>query len=47
MHVNPPTQAEVQALRHKAEELAEDVWALSTLLHALPGGLVGVVKGGD
>jgi len=43
-----PTQAEVQALRDKAEELADDVRALSTLVHALRGALVavGVVKGG-
>ena len=42
------TQAEVQALRDKAEELADDVRALSTLVHALRGALVavGVVKGG-
>jgi hypothetical protein len=45
---NPPTQAEVQALRDKAEELADDVRALSTLVHALRGALVavGVIKGG-
>ena len=45
---SPPTQAEVQALRDKAEELADDVRALSTLVHALRGALVtvGVVKGG-
>ena len=45
---NPPTQAEVQALRDKCEELADDVRALSTLVHALRGALVavGVVKGG-
>ena len=45
---NPPTQAEVQALRDKAEELADDVRALSALVHALRGALVavGVVKGG-
>jgi len=44
----PPTQAEVQALRDKCEELADDVRALSTLVHALRGALVsvGVVKGG-
>jgi hypothetical protein len=35
---DPPTQIEVQALRDKAEELADDVRALSTLVHALPGG---------
>jgi hypothetical protein len=45
---DPPTQAEVQALRDKAEELADDMRALSTLVHALRGALVsvGVVKGG-
>jgi hypothetical protein len=42
------TQAEGQALRDKCEELADDVRALSTLVHALSGALVsvGVVKGG-
>jgi hypothetical protein len=34
---DPPTQAEVQALRDKAEELADDVRALSTLVHAQRG----------
>jgi len=45
---DPPTQTEVQALRDKCEELADDVRALSTLVHALRGALVsvGVVKGG-
>jgi hypothetical protein len=45
---DPPTQAEVQALGDKCEELADDVRALSTLIHALRGALVavGVVKGG-
>jgi len=45
---DPPTQPEVQALRDKCEELADDVRALSTLVHALRGALVavGVVKGG-
>jgi len=45
---DPPTQAEVQALRDKAEELADDVKALATLVHALRGALVavGAVKGG-
>jgi len=44
----PPTQAEVQALRDKCEELADDVRALSMLVHALRAALVavGVVKGG-
>ena len=37
---DPPTQAEVQALRDKAEELADDVRALSTLVHSLRGALV-------
>ena len=46
---DPPTQVEVQALRDKCEELADDVRALSTLVHALRGALVavGVVKGGS
>ncbi len=45
---DPPTQAEVQLLRDKCEELADDVRALSTLVHALRGALVavGMVKGG-
>jgi hypothetical protein len=45
---DPPTQAELQALRDKCEELADDVRALSALVHALRGALVavGVVKGG-
>jgi hypothetical protein len=45
---DPPNQAEVQALRDKCEELADDVRALSTLVHALRAALVavGVVKGG-
>jgi hypothetical protein len=45
---DPPTQAEVQALRDKCEELADDLRALSALVHALRGALVavGVVKGG-
>ena len=45
---NPPTQAEVQALRDACEELADDVRALSTLAHALRTALVveGLVKGG-
>jgi len=34
---NPPTQAEVQALRDACEELADDVRALAVLLHALQG----------
>ena len=42
------SQAEIQALRDKCEELADDVRALSTLVLALRTGLVaaGVVKGG-
>jgi hypothetical protein len=45
---DPPTQAEVQSLRDRCEELADDVRALSALVHALRGALVavGVVKGG-
>ena len=45
---DPPTQAEVQALRDKGEELADDVRALAALVQALRGALVtvGVVKGG-
>jgi len=43
-----PSQAEVVELRDKCEELADDVRALSTLVHALRAALVaaGVVKGG-
>jgi len=45
---DPPTQAEVQALRGKAEELADDVRNLSTLIHSLRTALVGegLIKGG-
>jgi hypothetical protein len=45
---DPPTQLEVEALRDKCEELADDVRALSTLVHALRGALVamGITKGG-
>jgi hypothetical protein len=45
---DPPTQAEVQALRDKCEELADDVRHLSTLVHALRTALVdeGLVLGG-
>ena len=45
---DPPSQAEVQALRDKCEELADDVRALSVLIHALREALVavGVVRGG-
>jgi hypothetical protein len=32
---DPPTQAQVQALRDRCEEVADDVRALSTLVHAL------------
>jgi hypothetical protein len=44
---DPPTHVEVQALRDKCEELAEDVRALSRLVHALQLALVAVwvVKG--
>jgi hypothetical protein len=44
---DPPTQAEVQALRDKCEELADDVRALETLVHAMRAALVavGVLKG--
>ena len=44
---DPPTQAEVQALRDACEELADDVRALSTLVHALRTALVseGLIKG--
>ena len=44
---DPPTQAEVQALRDRCEELGDDVRALSGLVHALREALVavGVVKG--
>ena len=35
---DPPTQAEVQALRDKCEKLADDVRTLSALVHALRGG---------
>jgi len=43
-----PTQAEVQALRDKAEELVDDVRNLSTLIHSLRTALVGegFIKGG-
>jgi len=40
---DPPTQAEVQALRDASEELADDVRALA---HALPGGACGAGVGG-
>jgi hypothetical protein len=45
---DPPTQAEVQALHDKAEELADDVRALLTLIHSLRTALVGegLIKGG-
>jgi hypothetical protein len=44
---DPPTQAEVQALRDKCEELADDVRALSALVHALRTALFaeGLIKG--
>jgi hypothetical protein len=34
-YFNPPTQAEIQALRDKCEELASDVRRLSILIHSL------------
>jgi hypothetical protein len=42
------SQAEVQALRNKCEELADDVRAVATLVHALRTALVsaGLVQGG-
>jgi len=45
---DPPTQAEVQALRDACEEFADDDRALSTLVHALRTALVnsGLIKGG-
>jgi len=45
---DPQTQAEVQALRDKCEELADDLRALATLVHALRGTFVKVraVKAG-
>jgi hypothetical protein len=44
---DPPTQAEVIALRDACEELADDIRVLSTLVHALRSALVaeGLVKG--
>ena len=41
------SQAEVQALRDKCEQLADDVRALSALIHALRTALVsaGLIKG--
>jgi hypothetical protein len=44
---DPPPQAEVQAQRDKCEESADDVPALSALVHALRTALVGeeLVKG--
>jgi hypothetical protein len=45
---DPPTQFQVQALRDKCEELADDVRALSALVHDLRAALVavGITKGG-
>jgi len=45
---DPPTQGEVQALRDKCEELADDVRALSILVHALREALTltGMIRGG-
>jgi hypothetical protein len=44
---DPPTQAEVQPLRDKCEELADDLRNLSTLIHSLRVALVaeGLAKG--
>jgi len=44
---DPPTQAEVTALRDKCEELADDVRALSVLLHRIRTDLIsfGSIKG--
>jgi hypothetical protein len=44
---DPPTQAEVQALRDKCEELADDVRNLSSLIHSLRTALAaeGSIKG--
>jgi len=39
---DPPPQAEVATLRDKAEGLADDVRALSTLIHSLRTALVGI-----
>ena len=39
---DPPTQSEVQALRDKCEELADDIRAFSTLVQALRGSAVGL-----
>ena len=45
---DPPTQAELQVLRDKCEELADDVRPIAALVHALRGALVavGVAKAG-
>jgi len=45
---DPPTQAEVQILRDKCEELADDVRTLAGLVHALRTALVagGFASGG-
>jgi len=44
---DPPTQAEVQALGDKCEELVDDVRNLSALIHSLRTALVaeGLIKG--
>ena len=44
---DPPTQAEVQALRDMCEQLADDVRLLSTLTNALRDALVhtGFIRG--
>jgi len=45
---DPPTRAEVQALRDKCEELADDLRSLSALIHSLRKAIVveGLIKGG-
>jgi hypothetical protein len=42
---DPPTQAEVQSLRGKAEKLADDVKALEVLTHALGAALLAMELG--
>jgi len=48
VRADPPTQAEVHALRDKCEELADDVRNLSSLIHSLRTAMVagGFLKGG-
>ena len=45
---DPPTEAEVEALRDKTEELADDVRAMWTLQNAIRDALItnGIIKGG-